>query len=96
MSKSLDEMLQEAPVLTFEPFEEKEELTPVQPEPIMEEVPQVILTPAEQKMVDEFAAQIDITNAGQVLQFGAGSQKKIADFSETALNSVRTKEFLLI
>lgn len=92
MSKSLDEMLQEAPVLTFEPFEEKEELTPVQPEPIMEEVPQVILTPAEQKMVDEFAAQIDITNAGQVLQFGAGSQKKIADFSETALNSVRTKD----
>lgn len=92
MSKSLDEMLQEAPVLTFEPFEEKQEITPIQPEPIVEESPQVVLTPAEQKMVDDFAAQIDITNAQQVMQFGAGSQKKIADFSETALNSVRTKD----
>ena len=93
MSKTLDEMLQEAPVLTFDPFEkEKNELTPAESEPVVEEVPKVVLTPAEQKMVDEFAARIDITNTQQVLQFGAGSQKKIADFSETALNSVRTKD----
>lgn len=43
-------------------------------------------------MVDDFAAQIDITNTQQVLQYGAGCQKKIADFSETALGNVRTKD----
>ncbi len=93
MSKSLDEMLKEAPSLTFEPFkEEQQEIVKVQETSAGEEAPFVQLTPAEQRMVEEFAAQIDITNAGQVLQYGAGSQKKIADFSETALNNVRTKD----
>ncbi len=96
MSKNLDEMLQEAPTLTFEPFkeEEKAEIVEVEvtTEPIKEEAMKVILTPEEQAMVDSFAAQIDITDARQVLQYGAGSQKKIADFSETALTSVRTKD----
>ena len=50
------------------------------------------LTEAERKMVDDFAAQIDITNTQMVMQYGAGSQKKIADFSESALNTVRTKD----
>ncbi len=96
MSKDLDEMLQEAPTLTFEPFqEEKAELAEAeaQVEEVKEpEAIQVVLTAEEQAMVDSFAAQIDITNTRQVLQYGAGSQKKIADFSETALNSVRTKD----
>ena len=43
-------------------------------------------------MVDDFASQIDITNTQMVMQYGAGSQKKIADFSESALNNVRTKD----
>ena len=43
-------------------------------------------------MVNDFAAQIDITNTQLVMQYGAGSQKKIADFSENALNNVRTKD----
>jgi uncharacterized protein YaaN involved in tellurite resistance len=43
-------------------------------------------------MVNDFAAQIDLNNTQMILQFGAGSQKKIADFSETALGSVRTKD----
>ena len=51
------------------------------------------LTPEEQKQVDDFAAQIDLTNTQAVLQYGAGSQKKIADFSETALSNVRTKGY---
>ena len=42
--------------------------------------------------MDDFAAQIDLTNTQAVLQYGAGSQKKIADFSETALSNVRTKD----
>ncbi len=51
-----------------------------------------ILTPAEQRQVDEFVKQIDITNSQVVLQYGASSQKKIADFSEVALGNVRTKD----
>ena len=94
MSKDLDEMLKEAPTLTFNPFpEEQKEPAPIaeaaKPEP---EKLEVILSPEEQKMVDDFAAQIDLTNTQMILQYGAGSQKKIADFSETALNNVRTKD----
>lgn len=96
MSKDLDEMLKEAPTLTFEPFEEeKAELVEAEVQNVVEKEPeaiQVVLTAEEQAMVDSFASQIDITNTRQVLQYGAGSQKKIADFSETALNSVRTKD----
>ena len=50
------------------------------------------LTEAERKMVDDFAKQIDITDSNLVLQYGAAAQKNIAGFSETALNSVRTKD----
>ena len=50
------------------------------------------LSPEERRMVDDFAAQIDLSNTQQILQYGAGCQKKIADFSESALNSVRTKD----
>ena len=96
MSKNLDEMLNEAPTLTFEPFEEeKEEIVEVQDAKAVKaeaEAIQIQLSAEEQQMVDAFAAQIDITNTRQVLQYGAGSQKKIADFSETALNNVRTKD----
>ncbi|MBQ8519588.1 MAG: toxic anion resistance protein [Agathobacter sp.] len=93
MSKELDEMLQEAPTLTFEPFADtKDEVVVVEEAKKELESVEAKLTPAEQKMVDDFAAQIDLTNTQLVLQYGAGSQKKIADFSETALNSVRTKD----
>ena len=43
-------------------------------------------------MVDAFAAQIDLTNTNQILQYGAGTQKKMADFSETALENVKTQD----
>lgn len=95
----IDELLKEAPTLTFEPVfdtapqvpAERTEEKPVEPAKIEEEM-QVNLTPEEQKMVDDFAAQIDITKTQQILQYGAGCQKKIADFSETALGNVRTKD----
>lgn len=90
MSQNIDELLKEAPTLTFEPFSEtKEEVVVVEEK---KEELEVQLSPEEQKMVDDFAAQIDLTNTQMVLQYGAGSQKKIADFSETALSSVRTKD----
>ena len=93
MSSNLDDMLKEAPSLTLDPFSqmgtEPEAPAVKEEEP---KIPEVVLTPEEQKMVDAFASQIDITNTQMVLQYGAGSQKKIADFSENALNNVRTKE----
>ena len=50
------------------------------------------LTPEEQKMVDDFVAKIDIENTNQILQYGAGTQKKMADFSDTALENVKTQD----
>lgn len=94
----IDELLKEAPTLTFEPVletsQEETQVAEVKPEKIEKtgEELGVELSPEEQKMVNDFAAQIDITNTQQVLQFGAGCQKKIADFSETALSNVRTKD----
>ena len=93
MSKDLDALLQEAPTLTFEPFQQEKETTTLSMENNeKEETIEVVLTPEEQKMVNDFAKQIDLTNTQLILQYGAGSQKKIADFSETALNNVRTKD----
>lgn len=51
-----------------------------------------MLSPQEQKIVEDFAAKIDIENTNQILQYGAGTQKKMADFSDTALANVRTQD----
>ena len=94
MSKDLDELLKEAPTLTFDTVVDTKEEIVVTTEAKKDEPEkfEVVLTPEEQKMVDDFAAQIDLTNTQMVMQYGAGSQKKIADFSETALSNVRTKD----
>ena len=94
---NIDELLKEAPTLTFEPVLDTAPQVPAEiskSEAVKKEEQEMKteLTPEEQKMVDDFAAQIDITNTQMILQYGAGCQKKIADFSETALNSVRTKD----
>ena len=70
-------------------LEKKEEVIP-QKQLQKEEVP--VLTPEEQKMVNDFAAKIDIENTNQILQYGAGTQKKMADFSDTALENVKTQD----
>lgn len=93
MSQNLDELLKEAPTLTFDVTPEEEKSVPeVVTEEKKPEVAEVHLTPEEQKQVDDFAAQIDLTNTQLVLQYGAGCQKKIADFSEAAMENVRTKD----
>ena len=82
--------LQSTPILTLEPFaKEVTEVVEATKEDVMAEN---ILTPEEKAVVDSFAKQIDITNSSMVLQYGAGTQKKMADFSETALDKVRTKD----
>ncbi len=51
-----------------------------------------VLTPEELRIVDSFAEQIDVRDSATILQYGAGAQKKMADFSETALEKVRTQD----
>ena len=53
---------------------------------------EITLSPEEEKIVDEFLPKIDVRDSNLVLQYGAGSQQKIADFSENILNTVRTKD----
>lgn len=96
MSEDLKDMMNETPVLTLEPFvqEEKEVPAVTAKQEELKEVKEqdIVLTPAEQKMVDDFAASIDLNNSAIILQYGAGAQKKIADFSESALENVKTKD----
>lgn len=82
------------PVLTLYPGETKKETAGIDTaEPVQEKKePQVVLSPKEQKMVDDFAASIDLSNSNMVLLYGTGAQKKIADFSETALEHIKTKD----
>ena len=81
------------PELTLEPeLEPAAEIVPVQPEPPKPKAEEPVLTPAEQQMVANFAAKIDVENTAQILQYGAGTQKKMADFSDAALTNVRTQD----
>lgn len=94
-------MNNEVPTLTFEPFSEgtsdqrelyseiaKKDSTQIE-KPAFDES---TLTPEEKKMVDNFVSQIDLKKSNQILQYGVGAQKKIADFSESTLNNVKTKD----
>ena len=80
------------PELTLEPELETVEMAPIQPEPPKPKEEEAVLTPAERKMVDDFAAKIDVENTNQILQYGAGTQKKMAQFSDAALENVRTQD----
>ena len=87
-----------APTLTFGELPEAEkptEVVPVEPEPVVSQEPALddsVLSEEERKMVDDFSQKIDIHNSGAILQYGAGTQKKMANFSEKALENVRTKD----
>ena len=93
MGNEFKDFEMETPSLTLEPdlgeLEKKEEVLPKK-QLQKEEVP--VLTPEEQKMVNDFAAKIDIENTNQILQYGAGTQKKMADFSDTARENVKTQD----
>ena len=78
------------PTLTFEPLQEEAPAAEIKPaEPQLSEN---VLSEQERKMVDDFSKQIDIRNSAAILQYGAGTQKKMAVFSEEALEKVRTKD----
>ena len=84
----------ETPSLTLEPNLDTETAiaAPVQTEVTEQKIPEPILTPEEQEMVTAFAATIDVENTAQILQYGAGTQKKMADFSDSALANVRAQD----
>ena len=80
------------PTLTLDPFQAQEQKKPPvaqQEDPALDDS---VLTEEERRLVDSFAQQIDLTNSALVLQYGAGTQKKMADFSESALENVRSKD----
>lgn len=81
-----------APSLVFD-MPQSEPQLPVTEEPAKQEIlDDSMLNEEEKKMVDSFATQIDLSNSGAILQYGVGTQKKMADFSEKALENVRTKD----
>lgn len=89
---------QAIPTLTFEPFAGEKKSEPAvksqaeapKPKPVYEE--ESLLNEQEKKQVEAFAEKIDLTDSTLVLQYGAGAQKKIADFSDKTLENVRSKD----
>lgn len=79
------------PSLVFDTVGEEPQL-PVEEPQRQEILDDSMLNDEEKKMVESFAAQIDLHNSGAILQYGVGTQKKMADFSEKALENVRTKD----
>ena len=86
--------VEKTPTLVFgemPDMKEKAELNII-PEKKEEEMDDAMLTPEEREMVKNFSEQIDIKNTNAILSYGAGVQKKMADFSEAALENVRSKD----
>ena len=81
------------PSLTLEPeLESVTEIIPAEAAPQEPQIAEPVLTEEEKQMVAAFAEKIDVENTTQILQYGAGTQKKMADFSDTALANVRTQD----
>ena len=79
--------------LTLEPeLESIQELVPAEQKEEPAKIAEPVLSEEEKRMVADFAAKIDVENTAQILQYGAGTQKKMADFSDAALANVRTQD----
>ena len=91
MEKEYKDFIVEEPSLTLEPELETVETVEVVPQE-QPEAAQPVLTEQEQQMVAAFAEKIDVENTTQIMQYGAGTQKKMADFSDAALANVRTQD----
>ncbi len=92
MADSFDEFTVKPPTLVFDAAPQEEEPKKIQEPAKQETLNDSMLTEEERRQVDAFAQQIDLRNSGAVLHYGVGTQKKMADFSEKALNNVRTKD----
>lgn len=93
----IDVMEQQAPTLVFGEVEDavkdKQPLTEIpQAKVLKDDLDDSVLSDEERRQVDEFAKQIDLHNSTAILQYGVGTQKKMADFSGSALENVKTKD----
>ena len=92
MTDELKMMEQQIPTLTLDPLAAEKPVEEAKPEVTPVVLDESFLTEAEKKVVNDFAQQIDLTNSTMILQYGSAAQKKLSDFSESALESVRTKD----
>lgn len=97
MRDEFEKLAGTAPTLTLTPFPEKEELPQKTEEQEVEEVKEKMeeeshFTPEEQQQIQAFAQQINISDSNMILQYGAGAQQKLADFSEKALENVKSQD----
>lgn len=97
MSDEFEKLAGAAPTLTLTPFTEKEKLPQKTEEQAVEEVKEKMeeesrFTLEEQQQIQAFAQQINISDSNMILQYGAGAQQKLADFSEKALENVKSQD----
>lgn len=92
MKDEFKENIDIQPELTFDTFQEVVPAIKVEEEKVEDIINDANLTEEEKRMVNQFVDKIEIKNSNSILQYGVGAQKKIADFSESALNNVRTKD----
>ena len=93
----IDMMEQQAPTLVFGEVEDavkdRQPLAEIpQAKELKDDLDDSVLSDEERKQVEEFAKQIDLHNSTAILQYGVGTQKKMADFSGNALENVKTKD----
>lgn len=98
MSDEFEKLAGTAPTLTLTPFpEKKEELPQKTEEQAVAEVKEKMeeesrFTTDEQQQIQAFSQQINISDSNMILQYGAGAQQKLADFSEKALENVKSQD----
>ncbi len=90
----MSEVKENVPTLVFgDVLDEKQMLAETEPkQELKEQFDETMLTDEERKMVEDFSNQIDLHNSNAILQYGVGTQKKMADFSGDALENVKTKD----
>ena len=94
-SLTLEQQAPAAPGLTLDAAPEQQAEQPAEaPKPLDADAmaEESGLSPEEKQQVEDFAKKIDLSNSTQILQYGAASQKKVADFSTSALENIRTKD----
>lgn len=97
MSDEFEKLAGAAPTLTLTPFPEKEELAQKTEEQTVTETKEKMeeesrFSPEEQQQIQAFSQQINIADSNMILQYGAGAQQKLADFSEKALENVKSQD----
>ncbi len=96
MAEAFEDLQQAVPTLTFgveeETAKEPEKTVLTTEERSKGMAEDAKLTPEEMAQVEEFSKQIDLSNSQAIMNYGVGTQKKMADFSEKAIDNVRTKD----